>query len=481
MKSSRKFATDTLFYALIQFVYGLRGIIILPVFSKVLGSEWYGLFMQLIITVNLLIPFLSFRLETAVVRYLAGIKDNIIFKRYYFSALTFVMLSAVFVVVLANLFQTISAQVIFGSGKYADFVFLGSMYLFSNILMTFLLNYFRIQSRIKTLTSFKLVHIILEISLIISLIYLGFDLKFVLGSMIGLQGVFIGLLTIGILKELGLPSVHISPLIELLKYSLPLMPNGLMGWGVNYADRFFIVQLIGLAAVGTYSAAYSVGMSLSLFIAPVGFVLFPLISEKWDLKKYDEVQKYFSTILRYFFMFALPAAIGLGILANPLFTLLATQEFTAESDLVFWIGIGVVFYGLYQLNVYIFHLIHKTHYVTILLGLGLVINLILNLVLVPVLGLTGAAVATFITYLFLAGIAFYYGHKIIQFQLNPVDIGKMIISTVALWYILSQFSITTITGIIFIILLGVIIYLLLLFLLRVLSMEEIKHLKRLLS
>ncbi len=51
---------------------------------------------------------------------------------------------------------------------------------------------------------------------------------------------------------------------SLLAFSLPLLPHTLALWGMNFIDRFFLVEMVDMKVVGLYSAAYTIGMGMML-------------------------------------------------------------------------------------------------------------------------------------------------------------------------------------------------------------------------
>jgi len=70
--SEQKFAFDVFIYGLTQVFVGLKGLFVLPVIAKILGATKYGIWSQVMVTISLLSPILTLRLEMASVRYLAA-------------------------------------------------------------------------------------------------------------------------------------------------------------------------------------------------------------------------------------------------------------------------------------------------------------------------------------------------------------------------------------------------------------------------
>jgi len=475
---TKKFFKDTTLYTIAKLLVTLRGIIILPLFSRTVGTEGYGLFSQIIITVILLTHFFSFQLDIASVRYLSGERDKKTFQDSFYSALIFVAFSGVFILVLMMAFREETALIMFGGKEYTNFVIVGSLFLLFNILSENILNFFRIINRIDLLSYIKFSQTAIEIALILLLVSIGHSIVYVIGIMIVIRVVLIVFVSPIILKQIGLPVLKWGKLKPMLKYSIPLMPNGLMNWAVNYADRLVIVQYLSIAAIGTYSASYSFGSLLNSIVGPIGFVLFPLVSKLWDQNKKEETKNYFLRITRYFIMVALPASLGLAMLSQPLLKIFATAQFTSSTFLVLWIALGVMFKGIFQINVYVFHLVHKTKYVAVILLIGVLANIGLNILLVPKIGIEGAAVATLVTYIFIGLSAVYYGRIFLGYHLDLGAIGKVGVSTIIMAGIIHFIPSDSLLMIFINIITGVILYFIVLYLVGGFLDEEVDYVKQ---
>ncbi len=477
----QKFLTDTLVSTLSQILLRLRGLIIIPVFARTVGADGYGIFTQLLAITILLAPFISLRLETAGVRLLSVEEDLTRFAQRFYTALVSIAFMGLIVSVLMTRFASVAALVVFGDSIYADLMTVGSLLLVTSSIYNYLLNYFRIVHRMKTFSVVQLVESLLGTTLMLLAVYWGGG---VMGAMWALSGVklfSIAGLLLAIGSQIGWFGFDWQGLKEMLDYSMPLIPNGLMFWTVNYADRICITQFLGVAAIGAYSASYSFGTLINMLIMPVGFVLFPMLSRLWDKGNVDEVRRYLVYVTRYYLFLSLPVCVGIAFISQPLLRILANSEFVTNSMLVFWIALGLVFHGLFQINVYAFHLIRQTHYITFILAASAVLNIALNLLLLPIIGLNGAALATAVTFLLMAVTALIYGQRAIGYGINWLGIGKSILATAAMAAFLSWFPFGNIISVLGAVILGLLVYLTLLFALSTFSKQELVAMGRIVS
>ena len=94
--------------------------------------------------------------------------------------------------------------------------------------------------------------------------------------------------------------------------------------------------------------------------SPIAFVIFPWVSRLWEENRIPAVKSYFEYAARLFLTLAIPSALGMFILSQPLLKILTTSEYLAGGVLVLLVAIGTIFLGIYQINVYIVLLAKKT-------------------------------------------------------------------------------------------------------------------------
>lgn len=76
MSIKRKFASDILFYAISSGLISLFGLITLPILTKTLSPDLYGVWVQIGVTIGLLLTFITLGFQMTVVRFLSGNEDR---------------------------------------------------------------------------------------------------------------------------------------------------------------------------------------------------------------------------------------------------------------------------------------------------------------------------------------------------------------------------------------------------------------------
>ena len=198
-------------------------------------------------------------------------------------------------------------------------------------------------------------------------------------------------------ERFGVWKVTTARAMELVRTSWPLILSGLAITVYMRIDQIMLGEMIDDAEVGIYSAA--VRISELWYFIPVAIVssVAPAITsaKKTDEQQYQRrVQQLLYTMALLGYVVALPVS----LIAGPLVQLLYGAEYAragAALAIHIWAGVFVNLggaHGLWLINE------GRTGYFSVSTALGAVVNVALNLILIPQFGATGAAIATLVSY-----------------------------------------------------------------------------------
>jgi len=227
----------------------------------------------------------------------------------------------------------------------------------------------------------------------------------------GVTGILLGLLLGFTVPLLGVFRRHwngvrpgradFKTLRRLLGYGLPLTAAFILDFVVNSSDRLLLGWLSGSAAAGLYSAGYDLAKkSLWMLMMAVNLASYPLVVRALEKEGRDAARSRLRDIAIILLGVGLPGAAGLALLAPNLAGVLLGVEFRdAAAALVPWIALAVLLAGLkaYYLDMAFQLGRHTVGQVWVLL-VAAVVNLGLNLCLIPLYGFMGAAYATVAAY-----------------------------------------------------------------------------------
>ena len=470
---TRTFSSDLVWVALSQGLnYLLIGVVSLPAIAKAYSTEIYGVWMQASLTATLLAPVVNLQFSNAMVRFLVA-EDDIQKRRQALGAMLWpvLVLAIVAVAVLVPL-KTAVSSLLFASPNYAPFVQLVVLWAIMESLVALLMSYLQARKRIKTLCAIQIVLALAKMALIFTLSRTGYNLQAVITALVAVDAFVISLVLGMIIRELGWPKPNCTGLSTYLAFTLPMIPGVAFGWIINASDRFFVAHYISLSEAGIYSASYALGSLLSLFYNPMNFVLFPVLSRHWEQKELNKVKKYLEYSTKVFLLLAIPAALGLWVLSQPLLRLLSTSEYAVGGALVLTVASGYVFYGIYYCNVYIVYLVKKTKWLPLMIGVAAAVNTGLNIALIPRTGAMGAAISTLVSYVVLAAIVTIWARRAVSYRLDYAFLFKVAVAAAVMAICIRLIPVSGVLGIVLVVILGLALFAVGLLALRAFSKDE---------
>ncbi len=185
-------------------------------------------------------------------------------------------------------------------------------------------------------------------------------------------------------------------LISLIKIGAPLMPTFLMYWVCNSFDRVMIKSMLGLDELGIYSVASR--------IAQISQFIYTAFAMGWQYFAFstmnDKDQKKLTTnIANYLMIISIVATMGVTALSKVLFFLLAKGDYSNGFVILPYLFISPLFLMIFQTIGNQFIVVKKTYPIPMILTGAVAINILFNYILIPKLGIEGAAIATMLGYM----------------------------------------------------------------------------------
>lgn len=176
----------------------------------------------------------------------------------------------------------------------------------------------------------------------------------------------------------------------MLTFSVPLVPTGIVIWLGAYADRVLLNYFMTLDDVGLYGMAQRVASMVGLFMVGIQMSLTPLVYSRYqDPTTPSKLAKIFEL----FVAFALVVFLLLSMLSRELITLFASERYVGGASVIIFLVPASIL-----AQMYIFApgpgIVKKTSAYLWISLIGTSTTLIGGLILVPLIGLPGAAVAT---------------------------------------------------------------------------------------
>lgn len=182
---------------------------------------------------------------------------------------------------------------------------------------------------------------------------------------------------------------------ELLIIALPLLPNFLIYWVFNSSDRIMITNLLNVGESGIYSVGSKLGHASQLIYTAFagGWQYFAFST----MKENDQVKSN-SRIFEYLGVISFASAALICAWSYPIYKLLFEEEYVRSFIVAPYLFLAPLLQMLYQVASNQFLVAKRTWPNMLILSVGAVANVFLNLLLIPAIGIEGAAIATLIGY-----------------------------------------------------------------------------------
>lgn len=462
--------------AITNVLLSFSGIILLPILTKNLSIEAYGYWVMIGVTIGMVVTIAMLGLPFTLVRFLAPLNEKDKIQEVFYSLY--------FLVICVSIL--ISSIIYILSDKIAFLLFDGnilivkimSIIIFIECLNSFSIGYLRAREQIKRYSILNTTKTIIQIILIALLVLSG---KGIVGAEIGLlisSLVMFIFLNYIIVSEIGIKVPRFENIKEYLNFGIPTVPSNLSNWVVNASDRYVIGFFLGSASVGYYSPGYSLGNIINSFSAPLNFILPATLSKHYDNNNIDKVKNILNISLKYYLIIAIPSFFGLSLLSKPLLYILTTPDIASNGYLITpFIALSSLLLGIYTFYQKIVILEKKTIITAKIWSISAGVNLLLNILLIPHIGIIGAAYTTVIAFILSLILISWNSSKYLKLSVGYNLYLKVLISSGIMSIFILLMSPVSTWDIIFTIFICVFGYFIMLYLLNVITKEEIIHLK----
>jgi O-antigen/teichoic acid export membrane protein len=256
---------------------------------------------------------------------------------------------------------------------------------------------------------------------------------------------------------------------------LPLVAGSLSSWVTNSSDVYLIGLFLGAAAVGYYSPGYSLGRAITMFSTPFIIMLPPLLSKHYDENNLNEVRTTLTYSWKYYLGVAIPCVFGLSALSKPVLNVISTPSIAANGYMIIpLVAAGALLLGAYEIVVLIITLRKKTVLTGVIWMSCAVFNFGANLVLIPYLGIIGAALTTLMAFALAFSLTALYSFRHFEFDINPRFMAKSVFASIVFAALLLYWSPSGLADILLSISVSAVIYFVTLFALRGFTTKELK-------
>ncbi len=398
--SIRTLGKQSLIYGIGTILTRVVTFLLLPLYTNVFTTEEYGIVSLAYAFIGFVMIAYRYGMDSALMKYYIDAEGEN--KKTYFTTIFSIqtLTSLIF-----SLFLFLTAGFvapIFLGGEYKQLMQLVMIILFLDALWMLPMLLLRADEKPRQYISYSLLNVILT---------MAFNIYLVVFLKMGITGVLIGnIIASGalvlatapiIIKNFSFKTISRSALREVLKFGLPFFPAGIFTVIMELSDRYLLEWLADTSTVGLYSAGNKLGMFGLLLVMGFNMGWTPYFLKKGKdadaPQTFARVSTYFLGIVGCFIVLIslwIDQLVQLRI-GNAYFI---GEEFWSSIQVVPIILLGYYFFGLYVLQLPGVFMTKKTKWVPFFRGIGAILTILVNILLIPVFGIIGAASAKAIAF-----------------------------------------------------------------------------------
>ena len=403
MKPLRELLKHSSIYAIGQILTRLVSVLLLPLYTNCLSPADYGVVGILDTTAAILALMIGGGMVAAVTRFHFERPTEEDHDRTWWTGLTWVTFASV--VVLTPLWLGRQTLVSVTLRSVAD-----GEWLYTLTLATILVQligqlvdgYLRVLKWSGVFVMISLGRLLLNVCL---------NVWFLVGMKYGVEGLLLGNLLASVVHTLVLLSVFVgtrgpyhfsfSLAKQLLRFSAPLMVTAFLAMLMHEANRYILVFLVSASDLGVYAFAHKIGFAVNtLCLLPFSSIWQVAI---YDINRQKNADEVFTQVFGWFVSGLGVLLLGAALAVHPVLPLLTPDAFGPAIELIAVLLLALFVYGL-QIQFEVPALLAKRTGLLVPGSIaGVITNLTFNALLVPRLGLWGAAwsgVATYAAYSF---------------------------------------------------------------------------------
>ncbi|MBK3516603.1 lipopolysaccharide biosynthesis protein [Carboxylicivirga marina] len=422
MSKLKKLAGDTIIYGLSTILGRLLNWLLMPFYIRTLNMAEVGGVFNIYSYIAVILVLLTFGFETGYFRFIKDYKQEVLLK----TLTSFITAFSILLTVCVFLFQDQISNVLGNQFLTAKYFTIAVAIVSIDAIISIPFADLRIQNKTKRYATLKFVSVLLNILftvffLVICPLLIKNEFRFVeyffnpnnklyyvfVSNL--LSSIIIGLFFIPELIKVK-AKYDLSLLRNVIKYSYPIMIVGLFGMLIQNIDKILMPHLISedaMEQLAIYGANYKIGILMALFIQSYRLAFEPFFFKEG---KDCASKELYAQILKFFVLFGCLIFVGVLVFIDVV-NLLLLPDYIEGNIIIPFILLGQLFFGIYYSLSLWYKLTDRTNYGAIISGIGAVLVIIGNIVLVPIYGYVGAAISSLICFLLMTVISYFIGQK----------------------------------------------------------------------
>lgn len=401
---------------LIVFIGGagskLVGILMLPLYTRWLSTSDYGITDMVTVYATLLLSIVTCCIYDSIFIFPKG-QELKVQEEYFSSGLIF---SLMMLVITACLFAAVSSIPVFYG---VDSIFMEYIWLIYGILCTSFLQTF-VQQFVRSIGHVKIYSMTGVVLTVATAVYSiafipGWGVKGYIYAIIlaNLSATCYSFVCSRIYRFIDRMAVKKERCVEMLKYSIPLIPNAIMMWLVGALNRPVMESYLGVDAIGIFAVANKFPGILSM--------LFAIFLQAWSISVLEEFGKkdyaaFYNKILRLGVTLLIFLLCIVTFLSKSMVSLFASHAFFEAWRYIPVLTLGIVFSCISSISGSHFWATKESKYLFYSSIWGALVAILGNFILIPLWGIMGASMSYVFSFVTVTLMRIWYGWRYVKIQ-----------------------------------------------------------------
>ncbi|HTK77845.1 MAG TPA: lipopolysaccharide biosynthesis protein [Gemmataceae bacterium] len=420
--TTRRFVRDTLFANLPLPFLKLRTYVWLLVFTATMGMAGYGQWSLFSTTLGIATQVASLYLGAAMMRFLSGERTVEEMRAAWSTVLATVLATSGLAAVFFAVCSVPLASAIFHDAGTAGLVALVGASLVCDLVYEQERGFLRARRANRPWAFLTLARLFPETAVTIlvawstgsvrdvAIAYCACSAASAIGGMFLLHRVF----------RVGFARPQWSVFIRYVSYGAALLPGALVFLIASSADRYIVAAYLDMQQVGVYVTTVTVAAVVFFFVGPINDVLFPELSALYDANEPAMFRRRFTGIQK--FILGLSAGFAALLLAFPedVLFLATSGRSSSGAGALRVMGVQGLLMGLVTLYVAVLNVELRVWTSMLVWKVLAATILILDFVLIPPMGILGAAIAQLAGTVTAVSLAFYFNGGLLRQSFSPL-------------------------------------------------------------
>lgn len=386
------------------------GLVSYPVLTKTLSVEEYGTVALLTITIGLMSSFIKLGVQQSIVRFKHELDKKIFSSNILALSLTLTTLTAVFLFLVGAMVRQYSGMNLFQMPVYLIIIFSSSL----QALQSFCINLLVSSEKSVAVTILGIIYKLLSLStmLVAILLISASSFSFILALLVA-DIIYFFILVFWVFKNEYISGFSFALVDKVVIRSFLLFGIPMFGYEISnmfhaFLDRFLIEIYLGRENLGFYSASYNMAKMISdLMLGGLVMAILPQYLSIWKNEGRSATELFLTNVNNVILLFLPAVVVGIFALSSDLLAILTTEQYKDYSYLLPIILIGTFLFNLGIIYSAGLQIQKKSKTMLRVVIESVILNLLLNIIFIPMFGLISAAINTVISYLW-ASFRFYF-------------------------------------------------------------------------